>query len=233
LDEAAIDAAVRKVEKEFSPQVVHIAHSFGEDANGYAAVFFRIVVRDEDAPIPRLRELSQRLSIALMNQARTDENGPQAYFRFRSVLASARALSRVQPETQATLRRAVSSAYYALFHLLIEEACMNWSRLEQRSALGRMFPHKRMFDASSGRVRTYKTAASGSPGLKLYSVASAFCQLQQERHSADYDLSDDMSALDVDFAIGLASDAFASWHAIRKEQIAQDYLFALLFQERP
>ena len=85
LNQTEIDSAVRKVEKEFSPQVVRILHSFGEDVNGYPSVFFRIVVRDEDAPIAHLWELSRRLSVALMNEARTDENDLRAIFNYRSV----------------------------------------------------------------------------------------------------------------------------------------------------
>ena len=40
---------------------------------------------------------------------------------------------------QASLRRAVSTAYYALFHFLIFEATKNWKRVEQRNALARVF----------------------------------------------------------------------------------------------
>jgi len=42
-------------------------------------------VRDEDAPVTHLQELAHRLSIALMNGVRTDENGLHAYFNYRSV----------------------------------------------------------------------------------------------------------------------------------------------------
>jgi len=42
---------------------------------------------------------------------------------------------------QASLRRAVSTAYYALFHLLISEATLNWKRAEYRDALARVFEH--------------------------------------------------------------------------------------------
>jgi hypothetical protein len=40
---------------------------------------------------------------------------------------------------EASLRRAVSTAYYALFHLLIDEAVSNWGIIRQRSNLARMF----------------------------------------------------------------------------------------------
>src|SRR5579859_5592687 len=53
---------------------------------------------------------------------------------------------------QASLRRAVSTAYYALFHLLISEAVSNWSRVSLRTALGRAFDHNTM-KAASNRVQ--------------------------------------------------------------------------------
>ena len=80
-----INSAVLKVERSFSPQVVRIGRSFGEDATGAPAIFFRVLVSDEAAPNAILRELAQRLAIALMNEARTDENGLHAYFDFRSL----------------------------------------------------------------------------------------------------------------------------------------------------
>ena len=45
---------------------------------------------------------------------------------------------------QASLRRAVSTVYYALFHLLIHEATLNWKRVEQRAQLARFFEHGKM-----------------------------------------------------------------------------------------
>jgi hypothetical protein len=44
---------------------------------------------------------------------------------------------------QASLRRAVSTAYYALFHLLMNEAVANWNRVNLRAALGRAFRSQR------------------------------------------------------------------------------------------
>src|SRR5690348_10656250 len=45
---------------------------------------------------------------------------------------------------QASLRRAASTAYYALFHFLIYEATLNWRRPEQRKSLSRFFEHGKM-----------------------------------------------------------------------------------------
>lgn len=138
----------------------------------------------------------------------------------------------VKQETQATLRRAASTAYYALFHLLIEEACGNWTREEQRAPLSRRFDHRAMALASDRRVRDYKNAMPGTSGQALYIVALRFIQLQQKRHVADYDLSVQFSDSDVEECIQWFAEAQTSWLEIRNEQIAQDYLFSLLFKER-
>jgi hypothetical protein len=129
------------------------------------------------------------------------------------------------------MRRAISTAYYALFHFLIEDACGNWVRSEQRPRLARMFDHRRMAEASRSRIKEYKNAA-GSAEVLIYSVAEAFLQLQEQRHHADYDLSYTLAAGDVEQAISLVADAFQSWNTIRNDQIAQDYLFSMLFKER-
>ncbi len=90
IHQRALDSAIRNVENSFSSQVVHIRRSFGEDASGAPSIFFRVLVRDEAARLVNLREFAQRISIALMNAAGTDENGLHAYFDFRSVSEQAR-----------------------------------------------------------------------------------------------------------------------------------------------
>ena len=54
---------------------------------------------------------------------------------------------------QANVRRAVSSAYYALFHLLIRDAILNWKHPSHRSRLARTFDHKRMKEASTAFLK--------------------------------------------------------------------------------
>jgi uncharacterized protein (UPF0332 family) len=119
---------------------------------------------------------------------------------------------------QASLRRAVSTAYYALFHLLIAEAVGNWKRNDQRATLARAFEHRRKkFSGPDPRMVAH-----------LKTVAGAFVQLQDFRHDADYDTSFELTPTAALAQIALASDAFVSWNAIRKEKIAQDYLLSLL-----
>lgn len=64
-------------------------------------------------------------------------------------------LSRKEPRKpkQASLRRAVSTAYYALFHLLIEDATKHWSgHGNSRAGLARAFEHANM-DRASGAFK--------------------------------------------------------------------------------
>ncbi len=48
---------------------------------------------------------------------------------------------------QASLRRAVSTAYYAVFHLFVQEACANWNPPAVRENLARAFSHQTMYKA--------------------------------------------------------------------------------------
>lgn len=134
---------------------------------------------------------------------------------------------------QASLRRAVSTAYYALFHLLIQEASANWSRTDTREFLARAFDHKTMKDASI-RAENAAYDAKLSPGAvsKLRAVARTFRELQRERHLADYSNAirwDRVSAL---ARVQQAQTAFLNWKSIRNEFIAQRYLVSLLSDYR-
>jgi hypothetical protein len=64
---------------------------------------------------------------------------------------------------QASLRRSVSTAYYAVFHLLIAESTANWSRHALQSALGRAFDHSPMKSAS----RAVLNSSFPDPGTGL------------------------------------------------------------------
>jgi hypothetical protein len=64
----------------------------------------------------------------------------------------------------------------------------------------------------------------------LRTVANAVPQLQQHRHSADYDNSKKWSRTEVLSHIDTAAAAFDSWKIIRKDPLAQDFLLLLLVQ---
>jgi len=132
---------------------------------------------------------------------------------------------------QASLRRAVSTAYYALFHLLIDESVAKWAVQRQRSVLARTFEHGRMKKVCE---ELKKSASSGAAVLpELENVARAFIQLQQSRHRADYDNSQPWSRTDALNELTLATEAFHSWLAIAEKDAAQDFLLQLFLPKPP
>ena len=136
---------------------------------------------------------------------------------------------------QATLRRAVSTAYYALFHLLISETVANWSRASSRDALGRMFDHGLMKKVSSRILDANKVPFKGEdPAVvrNLRAVAKAFAMLQDQRHIADYDNATLWAETEALLVVSRAEEAFATWRLIRNEDIAQNYLVTLLIKPR-
>lgn len=150
------------------------------------------------------------------------------------LLEQARHLAKREPKRprQASLRRAVSTAYYALFHLLTTDAVANWRVAAQRPLLARIFEHNRMKLAS---VRASNSAfVSEDPHLAahLRTVANSFVQLYDGRQTADYDNATQWSRTEVLTQIDLAEQAFASWKAVRGQNIANDYLFSMFVKER-
>jgi hypothetical protein len=127
------------------------------------------------------------------------------------------------------LRRAISTAYYAVFHLLIEDFVEHWEFEDQRARLARMFNHQKMRDAAftpidkknPTQVETY-----------LIDVIRAFGQLQKDRHRADYDLAWNIVGTDVTDAITLAEDTFTKWRAIRGGDVARNHLLAMFGANR-
>ena len=142
---------------------------------------------------------------------------------------------------QASLRRSVSTAYYALFHLLIDEATRNWNRPAQRALLARAFEHGRMKQACDKQVRELGTLMRTVPpprpdqlaiAQRLDQTCTTFIQTQQQRHTADYDNSKEWTRTEVLSLIANVTTAFANWRQIRNEDLAQDFLVYLLAKDR-
>jgi len=131
---------------------------------------------------------------------------------------------------QVDLRRAVSAAYYALFHLLTTEAAQNWKHQSQRNRFARMFDHGRMKTCCSKvSSRPFPADPAEIPiaqSLKL--IADSFVTLQQARHTADYDNSKIWSRTQVWETIAQAEEAMTGWMVIRENEMAQEYLFDLM-----
>jgi len=63
---------------------------------------------------------------------------------------------------------------------------------------------------------------------ELVTVADAFVELQEARHSADYDTLIPFDRNDVLQKISIAEQAFTSWKAVRNKPNATVFLAALL-----
>ncbi len=141
---------------------------------------------------------------------------------------------------QANLRRAVSTAYYALFHLLVTDSVRRISPKTPSSLaprIERAFTHTEMKQVCrsitaqnpSEIVRELQPAGF-SVGLRL--VAQWFVELQEARHRADYDPTATYDRTETLELLRTAGAAFAEWRKIRTNDEANVFLAALLFAGR-
>jgi uncharacterized protein (UPF0332 family) len=139
---------------------------------------------------------------------------------------------------QASLRRAISSAYYALFHLLIHEATLRVIRNPAlRHKFSRAFEHADMKSASgafaNAQPARLATLTGGLPiPPQLQTLATAFVELQQARHEADYNVAARFTRVEAEDLIGLARQAFRDWQTLRTNDASHMYLSALLLWKR-
>jgi uncharacterized protein (UPF0332 family) len=125
---------------------------------------------------------------------------------------------------QSSLRRAVSTAYYAVFHLLIADFVANWALPDQRARLGRMFEHRRM----SGAIFNFRDKNNPTPTeTELRKLIGQFTQLQKDRYEADYDIARKWSRYDVENTLASATEVFITWRGIRKETVARHHLLSM------
>jgi hypothetical protein len=147
-----------------------------------------------------------------------------------------------QRPKQASLRRGVSAAYYALFHLLIADGARLLSPPQPpglRSRIQRAFNHSDMRTVCEDFVRANAGRGSTSAARALLTfpldpplvlVLDAFVELQEARHQADYDLTKTWNRLAAATHVATARGAFASWQAIRRSPNTAVFVAALLLQ---
>jgi uncharacterized protein (UPF0332 family) len=137
-------------------------------------------------------------------------------FRQAEVLAT---IDAKKPK-QANLRRAISAAYYAVFHFFVHEACCalvgsQHSQAAYRHTLGRAFAHGAMNQAckSFGGGSLKESVIKGLPRdasgkypipQAIQNAARMFADLQEKRHRADYDLTERFTRSEV---LGLIEQA--------------------------
>ncbi|MYI70253.1 MAG: hypothetical protein F4103_16460 [Boseongicola sp. SB0673_bin_14] len=156
------------------------------------------------------------------------------------LLKQARFLARKERKkpTQASLRRSVSASYYAIFHFLVDEATRLMLagnvRAPLRDSLARAFHHSAMKQAAVAFAKGSipLRLASGLNGQQvqqpLIDVASAFVQLQEARHEADYNRGLRFTRRETLDLADLAEQAFGDWRQVRGSLPADAFLTGLL-----
>lgn len=155
----------------------------------------------------------------------------------KRMLELAQTLATLDPRRprQVTLRRAVSTAYYAFFHLLGEAYAALFSNDPKvRAAIFRTINHKdiataaRDFAAVPARLpKALPTSVIAIPA-ELSAVARAFSDIQDQRHDADYDLTFEYTRPEVITLISDTHNAFENWEKARTTPAAR--LFLACFQ---
>ena len=81
---AELQPEINRISPTLRPDVINIHWRIGVDVMGSTSVFFNIELTDAASQRSRLRDVAQRVTLTLMNELQTDENGVHAYFNFRS-----------------------------------------------------------------------------------------------------------------------------------------------------
>ena len=143
---------------------------------------------------------------------------------------------------QADVRRAISSAYYGIFHAVITKAVDQFVGVTNRDKAHyglayRSVSHSRLREVCSGIQRStppgkYKPYVPiGGFGSDIIALADTIEALQEKRHSADYDVMIRTNRSDAVLAIATARAALARLeNAPQQEQLA--FLSLLLFAPR-
>jgi hypothetical protein len=143
---------------------------------------------------------------------------------------------------QANVRRAISTAYYALFHFISDKVTKELvgTRHDQvniRTWMGRALTHGTMKDAcvcfanpNDKKFSALSVQLVLTSDADLKAFAAAFVDLQELREQADYDLSIPITRKDAKLALTRVRSAFAKWGSIkvRNPKLIQVFSISLL-----
>ena len=149
---------------------------------------------------------------------------------------SRREVGRGRPK-QASLRRAASTAYYAVFHLLATEAAFQagpGSPAGIRDRIQRALAHDTMKQAASAfrsnnLPQHVRVIASDPLPIEIVDIAGLFVLLQEARHKADYDLTEQFDRTRVQGLVNNAERVFALWNIVRDTDDARVFLSSMMF----
>jgi len=142
---------------------------------------------------------------------------------------------------QASLRRAISTAYYAFFHFLIREAVRqigpnlseeNYNRVYRWFDHGAMIRVARAFSQRIVRAEKSKDVLIPTNNSGVQFIAKHFSDLQELRHLADYDSGTIFLRADVLAMTDRVAMAFLLWPAVKKSSEANTFLLSLLLWEK-
>lgn len=140
---------------------------------------------------------------------------------------------------QADLRRSISSAYYALFHFLIDRSIKvilpKKSILNIRPMAARLFDHGSMMEccktfASPSKFSPPATLKAYMPAtmpVEIQTISSLFVDLQDKRRAADYDLAASFSRPDVLAQVQRTDASIAGWNRVSTTPEATLFLTCL------
>jgi hypothetical protein len=124
------------------------------------------------------------------------------------------------PPRQVDLRRAISAAYYAVFHALLTAVADELIGKTKRNTLEyglayRTLGHRRLLDLCSDvkkpdlpkGIKPYAPVAGFGP--EIQALATAVIELQEKRHSADYDPMSRVKTADALLAVRTGRSAVA------------------------
>jgi hypothetical protein len=161
------------------------------------------------------------------------------------LLEQAEKLIRLAPPgapRQVDIRRAVSAAYYSVFHATMAAAAdafvgRGHRVSEQYSLVYRSIDHRGFKELCSvvqrsplpARYRPHRSSGAFSPDLRAFATSAA--ELQDYRHAADYDPRRSFHISDGVLAIILARAALRHWAAAARDE-RTTFLMVLLFPPR-
>jgi hypothetical protein len=159
------------------------------------------------------------------------------------LLEHARFLANLDPHatSQANIRRAISAAYYAVFHLLsaaVAEQVSPGFPAGLRECTQRVLGHSQMFNVAKAFSLQGKNEAKGLPkgfvlpdpiSQELASVSNGFKDLQEARHTADYDVLKQYNPGDELALVQQAEKIFKDWNTEKNSKNAPVFLAAMIF----
>lgn len=146
------------------------------------------------------------------------------------------------PPRQVDLRRAISSAYYGVFHYMLTAAADEFVGVTKKNTnrytlVYRSIDHRDLRELcmetkkQTLTAKYQKFAPANGFGENIQAFASTFVELQEKRNSADYDPSSRMKTSDASLAIATARDAVGRFQKASAPR-RKAFLDLLLFSPR-